>query len=266
MSQEYNNSYKKSRRPRTPRNRPVLVTPDNETLANDQPIQELSPVEKAPAQVAEPVEPAQPTETKARRLPAFFSKVGKNENDEEQKEVDVAQARLARATRNKTASTGKVAAVEKEEPKAAEAKTSQPATKARTAPPSTFKTRYILGIAIYLFAANFIGYGITALLNQFHADSLLAKFTLFGGQVIVRTSTLLFLAILVIILVLLARFDLIPRTLGGTTSQRGSQSSSRNNEAPGTRQIPNAMKQGVKGSDDKLYQEFRQNQRRDKKR
>lgn len=262
MSQELNNSYKKPRRTRAPRNRPMLITADNETTASEQPVQELPPLEEVPTQVAEPeptlVEPSTP---KARRLPAFFSKVGKNENADEQKEVDVAQARLARATRGKPTSTGKVPAAEKAEPKT-EAKTTQPATKGRTAPPSTFKTRYILGIAIYLFAANFIGYGITALLNQFRADRLLAQFTLFGGKVIVRTSTVLFLAVLVIILVLLARFDLIPRTLGGTASRNRGQSPSRNNDTPGTRQIPPPIKQGVKGTHDNLYQAYRQNQRK----
>src|SRR5581483_7303974 len=87
------------------------------------------------------------------------------------------------------------------------------------------KTRYILGIAIYLFAANFIGTGITVLLTQWHADAILAQFSLFGGPVTIRTSTVLFLALLIIILVLLARFDLIPRSLApAATPQKSGKS------------------------------------------
>jgi hypothetical protein len=57
--------------------------------------------------------------------------------------------------------------------------------------------------------------------------------------------------------------------MGGSSAQqnrRGSGSSSRNQgSTEGGRTIPPSMKQGVRGVDDDLYQEYRSNQRRAKK-
>jgi hypothetical protein len=79
----------------------------------------------------------------------------------------------------------------------------------------------------------------------------------------------------VIILVALARFDLIPRNfsamMGGSASsqqnKRGSSASSNKNQstADSGRNTPPSLKQGVKGANDNLYQEFRSKQRRAKK-
>ncbi|HEY6408696.1 MAG TPA: hypothetical protein VIY29_14625, partial [Ktedonobacteraceae bacterium] len=81
-----------------------------------------------------------------------------------------------------------------------------------------------------------------------------------------------FLLTLVIILVLLARFDLIPRNFG---AMMGGKSSSQQNKrgcgssnqgsTDGTRNTPPTMKQGVKGNNDDLYQVYRSNQKRTKK-
>ncbi|TMC60082.1 MAG: hypothetical protein E6J21_11105 [Chloroflexota bacterium] len=143
-------------------------------------------------------------------------------------------------------------------------------------PNSIFKTRYLIGMGIYLLVANFIGAFETNILRDNHLDVRLAQFNLFGGTIVISTSTIVFLATLVILLVALARFDLIPRNfsamMGGSSSQqnrRGSSSgsSSRNQgTTEGGRNIPPSMKQGVKGADDDLYQEYRSNQRRAKKR
>ena len=111
-------------------------------------------------------------------------------------------------------------------------------------------------------------------MRAYHLDYVLTQFTLFGGKIVVTTSTLVFLATLVIILVALARFDLIPRNfsaiMGGQSSsqqnRRGSSSSSKNQgSTEGSRNIPPTMKQGVKGANDDLYQEYRANQKRTKK-
>ena len=40
-----------------------------------------------------------------------------------------------------------------------------------------------------------------------------AQFPLFGGQIIIRTSTLVFLVVLIIIPILLVRFNLLPRSI-----------------------------------------------------
>src|SRR5205807_4345416 len=143
-------------------------------------------------------------------------------------------------------------------------------------PNSIFKTRYLIGMGIYLLAANFIGAFETNILRANNLDVRLTQFNLFGGTIVISTSTLVFLATLVIILVALARFDLIPRNfsamMGGSSSQQnrrgtGSGSSGRNQgPTEGIRNSPPSMKQGVKGADDELYQEYRSNQRRAKKR
>jgi hypothetical protein len=269
MSQEYNSTLRKSRRTRSQRNRPVLVTSSDEITTEEQAIQETAPAEEIEETPAVEPEAVPTSPAKGRRLPNFFSTVGKSEKEDNQKETDVVQARLARATKGKASTTtAKTAAVteekNKETPKS-ETRAAATAT-SRTRPAQqqgAFKTRYILGIAIYLFAANFIGTGITLVLRQMHADVVLTQFNLFGGKVVVSSSTLLFLALLIIILVLLARFDLIPRSLAPTSQNRAGTSKSSETV---TRQPPSPIRQGVKGEDDDLYQEYRLSQRRSKKR
>jgi hypothetical protein len=267
MSQEYNDTPKKSRRAaRSQRNRPVLVTTqDTDSDHSEQAVPSTGNLVVDPPPLAE----AAPAPKARRRLPGFFSTIGKSEQSE--KEVDVAQARLTRATRGKATST---ATASKTAP-AEETQTTRPiagkASSAPQRPASAFKTRYIIGMGLYLLCANFIGVFETQFLRSINADTLLTQFNLFGGQVIIRTSTLLFLATLIIILVLLARFDLIPRNLGamsGTTPSKSGQSSSRSSSdsGEGVRNTPPPMRQGVKGADDKLYQSYRANQRREKKR
>jgi hypothetical protein len=150
-------------------------------------------------------------------------------------------------------------------------KASPPAS-ARSAPArprSGFKTRYILGLAIYLLGAQLIGAYEATFLNANHMDGILFKI----GSIAITTSTLAFLATLIILLIVLARFDLIPRNLGTlmgqpTSSRRTGSTPSRTEESVKT--PPPTMKQGVKGADDDLYQEYqeqrRYQQRRERKR
>src|SRR5205085_11558574 len=94
------------------------------------------------------------------------------------------------------------------------------------------------------------------------------------GPVAISTSTLAFLATLVILLIVLARFDLIPRNLGAMMGQptpsRRATSAQTQNTQENVKTPPPIMKQGVKGADDDLYQEYqeqrRYQQRRDRKR
>jgi hypothetical protein len=282
MSQEYNETNKRTRRAaRSQRNRPVLVTSkDSDTSA--QSIEELSPADNGADEEVSPsletsmadLEQSAYTEpaAKARRFPKFFSSLDKREQ-ESSSEEEIARARIARATRGKQANQNVEASAAKESSEAetrAETRPARPA--ARTAPSrygTPFKTRYILGIAIYLLAANFVGVFETEFLRNMHADTVLAQFPFLGGMAVIRSSTLLFLATLIIILVLLAKFDLIPRNLGammGTPPNRSGQGrTSGSGGGERVRNVPPPMRQGVKGADDDLYQQYRASQRREKK-
>lgn len=257
---------------RVPRNRPVLVTStENEgNEQNEQVGEDSSPtLEESLAEVQSQNPEVAPTK---RRLPNFFSTVGKRAPTQGSQETDAAQARLARATRGKvsparssTSSEQKSEATKEREP--ARTRTTQPAR-----PAGAFKTRYLIGMGIYLLGANLIGVSVTNFFQGNHLDSVLTTFNLFGGLIVVRTSTLVYLATLVILLVLLARFDLIPRNFSAMTGQstsrsgrRGSSSNTNRNTSENVRNTPPTMKQGVKGADDDLYQEYRANQRRRKK-
>jgi len=256
---------------RASRNRPVLVTSQEGEGTEEASVEETSPsLEQSQAEVE--AENA-PIASLKRRMPAFFSTVGKRTQTVKSKEVDQAQARIARATRGK-ASSAKASTEDKKEqqPEVKKAPASRSAVPTR--PASPFKTKYLIGIGLYLLAANFIGQFEAQFMRAYHLDYVLTQFTLFGGKIVVTTSTLVFLATLVVILVALARFDLIPRNfsaiMGGQSSsqqnRRGSSSSSKNQgSTEGSRNIPPTMKQGVKGANDDLYQEYRANQKRTKK-
>ncbi len=276
MSQVYNDSNKRPRRSaRTQRNRPVLVT-GQENEVSSQPVQELSPIEESAApEIDVAAEPAQP---KGRRLPNFFSSVVRRDSEESKEEA--AQARIARAARSKTSNPAeKTRAREEKETRPAQETNSNPgllgallgggagaSSRRPGTSPTGFKTRYLIGIGIYLLAANFVGLFETQFLRSIGADRELTRFDLFGGLIIVRSSTLLFLATLIVILVLLARFDLIPRNLGAATGASANRSRQTNaNSQPGERRVQPSMRQGVSGEADDLYREYRTNQRREKK-
>ncbi len=254
-----------SRRPtrrgaRAGRNRPELVTPLEEVKSDSPVLETNQPIEETLSALAEQsITPP----SRTRRLANFFSTVGRGE-----KTPEAAQARIARATGGKASTPAK----ESGEPESAEpAKASTPARPAPARPASAFKTKYLLGMLIYLFGAQFIGTYERAFLMQNHLNSVITKFPLFGGTVIIDTSTLVFLATLVLLLILLARFDLIPRNLGAMSGQQSSQSRRGSANTGGTsegsvKSPPPTMKQGVKGADDDLYQEYRENQRRTRKR
>lgn len=242
---------------RAGRNRPELVTStsDAPALETHQPTEETT---LAPKEL--PVGSPSPT----KRLANFFSTVGRSEKSQPEQETDVAQARLARATR------GKASVPDKDNPKSETKQPAKASTPARTAPArpaSPFKTKYLLGIAIYLFGAQFIGIYEQKYLVDNHLNGVLGR--PFGFTI--TTSTVVYLATLLLLLVILARLDLVPRSFGAMSGQQSSQSGrgSSNNQSNSEDNIkspPPTMKQGVKGEDDDLYQEYRSNQRRAKKR
>ena len=207
----------------------------------------------------------------SRRLSGFFSTVGKKQQTETTTEADIAQARIARATRGKA--TAK-AAITTEEPEDEAKAVAKPEPKkataaARPAPrPSLFKTRYLIGMVTYLLAANFVGVFETNAFASSGIDRLLTSFTLFGGVVQIRTSTLAYLATLVVLLIVLAYFDLIPRSFSALSGQkppakRGTKQNT--SDSSFVKNTPPTMRQGVKGGDDDLYEEYRYTQRRSKK-
>jgi len=261
---------------RAGRNRPVLVTSTTNEENQQASLEETTPtLEESLSELQEQNPPVAPTSPASRRLPNFFSTIGRRGQAEASSETDAAQARLARATRGKvspTKASSDTKSEQKPEVKKA-ASTNKASTPAR--PASGFKTRYLIGMGLYLLGANFIGYLETSFFQSNHIDSVLARFNLFGALITVSTSTLAFLATLIILLVLLARFDLIPRNFAAMTGQssstqanrRGTSSSSNKNQktSENVRNLPPTMKQGVKGADDDLYQEYRANQRREKK-
>jgi hypothetical protein len=259
---------------RANRNRPVLVTEQEQTntSAGEQDAQ-------AHAEAMQPEVALTPEETSSgkqetarRRGPRFFANIGKTEA-QDHPQADPKRARLARALR------GKLAASPKEEPakekKAAPAREKAGSTSTRP-PAPRFKGRYIWGMVIYLLIADFLGIALTNLLRANHLDVLL--FTL--GPVQATSSTVLFLILLVVILIVMARLDLIPRSFGAMAGgsarsgalSRSKTSSSKTNDAPTfeTKAPQPSIKQGIKGADDDLYKEYRENQRyfqrRDRKR
>ncbi len=268
MSQEYSTTpSKKIRRTRSQRNRPVLVT-DEENEKTALPEVDTTEVEASPAVEAVTVEAVAETPKRQSRLPNFFSRVDKSEQEVAPKQEDIVQARLARATRKQAGSN--TAAVAKEETATGDGKTTKvPAKATATQPPKLFKSRHFLGFAIYLLGAEFLlPYEANALV-KLGLNKTLFSFPLFGATATVSTSFLFNIITLILLLYVLVKMDLLPSSLtGGSAAQRNAKTAqSRNNQSePGEKQTPPPMRQGVQGADDDLYQEYRANQRRDKKR
>jgi hypothetical protein len=265
MTQEYNRRPTR-RAARTGRKRPELVTStsmeemkDDSATLDDSPTLEESQQELE-ATVATPSK---------RKLANFFSTVGKSDKTSEAQETEVAQARLARATRSK----GAVAAKNDSNPEVKEdrvaPKASTPTRTTPARPPSPFKTKYLLGFVIYLFGAQFLGvYERQFMIANHLEDPNHPAFHL--GPLAFGPSTVLYLATLILLLILLARLDLIPRSLGALMGQQpgqqGKSSTSNSQTSESARTQQPTMRQGVKGADDDLYQEYRTNQRRTRKR
>lgn len=255
-------SYKRMHRA----HQPVLVKGE----AQEQDVQATEETMQPVAQVAVEEPPPSVAETpKAprRRMPAFFTNIGAASKETAQ--ADPNAARMARALRNKSTERASEATATTKKPAAAAKASSVP-----NRPPSRFKMRYLWGMMIYVLIAEYLGTFVTGYMQANHLDSLLFQVSTPLGPLKFLTSTLVFLALLVVILIVMARFDLIPRSLGamaGSPPPRGSAAGS-SKQAPSfeTRALQPTMKQGVKGSDDDLYQEYRANQRyfqkRDRKR
>ena len=272
MNQETNSEAQDNRQERSTsskrgsragRNRPVLVTPNADSeVTQDQPAEEISDATQPVAEVATTTTDEAP---RPRRLPKFFSSIGRNEQ-QQAITANPEAARIARATRSANSRPAKES---KAEESSAPAQTSAnqtpanaaPATSSRPRPASAFKMRYLFGILLYLILAELIGGFERSLLVANKLDKLLFQI----GPLAVNTSTLAFLVTLIVILVVLARLDLVPRSLaalsGQPTPQRRPGQSQNTSNSTGVKTPPPVMKQGVKGEDDDLYQEYREQQR-----
>ena len=262
-------SYKSTSPKRSHRanNRPILVT-DQGGAGNDEPQaveEEMQPEVPVALQTSEPAE--------KKHRPAFFLNIGRADKNADQPQADPKAARMARAMRGRSAETAPEKEQAKEKKVTPAASGASRAGAAPTRPRSGFKMRYILGMVAYLLIADFLGVWITNWMVANKLDALV--FTI--GPFRAERSTLIFLALLVIILVVMAKLDLIPRSLsamsGGTPAPRKGPGAPPAKAATSTFETKTpqpTMKQGVKGKDDALYQEYRENQRyfqkRDRKR
>lgn len=247
-------------------NRPVLVT-EKAGAGVDEPTQQAIEEAMQP-EVPAAVETSEPVERK--RRPGFFASIARTEKSTSEKKADPQVVRMARAMR------GKGAEVPKEEEQVKEKKAVATSNSARSSsaparPRSGFKMRYIMGMMGYLLIADFLGVWITNWMVANKLDGVV--FTI--GSFRATRSTLIFLALLIVILVVMARLDLIPRSLRAlsepSTTGKGNapakKASASTFEAKASQPT---VKQGIKGTDDALYQEYRANQRyfqkRDRKR
>ncbi|HEX7734411.1 MAG TPA: hypothetical protein VF458_06105 [Ktedonobacteraceae bacterium] len=216
-------------------------------------------LEETTAAVAVEEKPAGEDQRGRKRGPGFLSSAGKAEKTSDRPKADPIAARLSRALRGKGTESSK----EKEPVK--ESKASNNASKAgattATRPKSNFKMKYIWGMALYLLIADFLGVWIQSWMKSQGLDAVV--FTL--GTFQASRSTLVFLALLVIILVLMARFDMIPRSFGaamnGQSTQRAGSKTVAKTPTFESRDAQPTIKQGVKGANDELYREYRETQR-----
>jgi hypothetical protein len=199
-----------------------------------------------------------------KRRPGFFASIGKSQKETGEQKTDAQTARMARAMRGKSTDTqGREQSKEK---KAVAASGRAGATSVRR---SGFKMRYIMGMLAYLLIADFLGVWITQWMVANKLDGLV--FTI--GSLRATRSNLVFLALLVVILIVMARLDLIPRSLRAMSEPSAPPKASASGgkaSAFETKAARPTMKQGVRGAHDDLYQEYRTNQRyfqkRDRKR
>ena len=272
---------RKSRRA-SQRNRPVLVSSSAQGMQDPQEFQESQAETLEPetssntlihteplaeeADIAE--KPAASTNTKrSLRLPGFFSKVEKTVEEPAVSQEEVVNARLARAKKT-FPKTEAASAVEENKEQAEKPVRGTNRTAATASPNRLFKTRHFIGMLAYLFGAEIILPLEASLFQQLGIEQTIAKFTFFV-PITLTTSVILNMVTLVVFLLVLVKFDLLPSTLSGkntATARAQQQKRARDQQATIDRLPQPTIRQGVKGEHDDLYQAYRSNQRRDKKR
>lgn len=263
---------RKSRRS-SQRNRPVLVSSRSQGTEESQESQvgtlepEASEERTRTESLTEAEVSTVATPAKARRgprLPGFFPKVEKTVEEPETSQEVVVKARLARAKKATSKSEIAPAASEKKE------SDKKPAgganrTAAANRPEPLFKTRHLLGMGLYLIGAEFLLPYETTLFRQYKLEQTVGQIPYLN--VPLTTSILLNLATLIVFLVILVKLDLLPTSLASKSAAAArAQQKQREQSTSGTKQPQLTMRQGVKGEDDDLYQAYRSNQRKEKKR
>lgn len=266
---------RKSRRS-SQRNRPVLVSSKSPGAQESQESQVgmLEPeISEGPVRTEPLEEEAVSTETpampgkarRAPRLPSFFSKVEKTQEEPETSQEVVVQARLARA--KKATSKAEVTSAESEK-KEDDKKSATGANRAAATkrPEPLFKTRHLIGMGAYLIGAEFLLPLEGQYFRQWGIDDPRHPLTTIFNIPIVP-SLLLNLATLVVFLIVLVKLDLLPTSLAGRSAAAArAQQQKREQGTTVEKQPQPTMRQGVKGEDDDLYQAYRSNQRKEKKR
>jgi hypothetical protein len=255
-------SYKRAHRAK----RPTLVTQQEQVMLDESSAQAIEEALQPEIPVAEET----PVVTPKKRMPAFFSNIGRSASSE----ADPQTARMARAMRGKVV----------DGPKAKEtsnAKTNVSSSKAGSAPArpkprSGFKMRYIWGMMAYLLIADFLGVWIQSLMQSHGLDAPVFQWGAFKAD----RSTLVFLVLLILILIVMARLDFIPSSFKAAMNGSSPAPAPRKGSVPAKKKTTSAtfdtrreqptMRQGESGQDDNLYREYRENQRyfqkRDRKR
>ncbi|MDQ2717774.1 MAG: hypothetical protein M3Z08_23010 [Chloroflexota bacterium] len=250
---------------RAGRSRPVLITPTSaaaqngaEEIAVQDTIERDAPALSSSVNQQDMMTTAETQSPRQRMLPRFFSSVAKSPQPQS---IDSKQARMARATHNKapvTTKDGKASV----SPQLKQAASSARPTPARSTSP--FKMRHIIGILIYMLAAQFVGVALQAWFISQHIERVLVptfKIPIFNFPVTITTSTAVFLIILVVLLIVLARLDLVPTSFS-SASQRGRNTpTSRRQDPESSRDTLPNTRQGIQGSNDDLYQEYQDLQR-----
>jgi hypothetical protein len=263
MSQEHDpitttTTIRKQRRTRQRRKHPVLITTtesENALPQTDELVLDADSEQEAEATTAAESASA----TKARplsRLPKFFSRVDKSE----QKEDDVAKARLARANHDK-ADRGSKASIVKANTKND--------TKPQSKREPLFKIRHFVGMTVYLFGAQLILPYEAFLLDRLGLNHPYPV-TIFNFTIPLSSALFFNIATLIVFLYILVKLDLLPNTasarIRAQQKAQEQQSQDGQNAAPAVKNVPPPMKLGIKGQDDDLYRAYRTNQRREKKR
>jgi hypothetical protein len=253
------------------RNRPVLISSRAQGTQEFQgsQVETLEPeIMKGsdPTELLAEATVATETPAKARRvprLPGFFSKVEKTVEEPEISQEAVVKARLARAKKTTPKAGVTPVAHEKKE------RDGKPAdganrTAATTRPKPLFKTRHLVGMGLYLIAAESILPLEKGLLEQYKLEQTLGKIPFLN--IPVTTALFLNLGTLLVLLLILVRLDLLPTSLAGRRAATARAQQQRREQGAGVEKQPQpTMRQGVKGEDDDLYQAYRSNQRREKK-
>jgi hypothetical protein len=242
---------RRSRRASTQRNRPVLVSTPPE------------PEQPKTSEMEEPVATATevPTESqpKQKGRSSFFSKVKKDGLQANPEEI--AQARLARAEKTKTKFEDTSRKNENIEKSAKPAETAKQNTNR-----GLFKTRHLIGMAAYLFGAEFLLPFETSYIRKWNMEQNLASFTFFNIPMQISTSIVVSLLTLILFLLILVKLDLLPNTSRAAAAARIRQQHEHKKTPTAEKNVKPTTRQGVKGEHDDLYQIYRVKQRREKRR